>query len=563
MRVILLSLCGLCLCATIFFSCNKQFDKLLDNPALARPGSADVDLYLNNAQLGFANFFSVYDAVGNINGASDFGSWLMRMEAATTGSTYPDLWSGENHDIVWRNGYTQVIKDLNAMFPVAEQQKKYTHLGIGKILKAYTVITLVDLFGDIPYKEAVLGNANTNPAPDPGRAVYDSAINLLNAAIEDLKKTASAPLNDLFYGGSRAKWTTLAKTMLLKVYIQTRLVDNTAKAKIQALLTANDLIDTEAEDFQFQYGSKDQAPDSRHPKYINNYGTDQGAADYIGNHFMWMMVSEKGITDPRIRYYLYRQTLDITAAVPDPAAFQFTIPCWFRARPSHYPASMPFCYVTPGYIGRDHLNNEGIPPDNQLRTTFGVYPSGGQFDNSQGTHVGPGIGGKGAGILPIWISSFTEFVKAEAVLTLTTTGDARASLESGIRKSFSKVFGFPAKVGVTVPSNRVPTQATQDNYVNNVLSSYDNAASVGDKLNVVMKEWYLASWGNGVEPYNFYRRTGKPDNLQLAVLTPNPGSFYRSLYYPAVFANLNNKATQKTSTGVKVFWDTNPDNFIK
>jgi hypothetical protein len=564
MRALLLGLCGLCLFATVFFSCGKQFDKLLDNPSLARPSSADVDLYLNNAQINFANFLSVYDAVGNINGAFDFGAWLMRMEAATTGSTYPDLWSGENFDIVWRNGYTQVFKDLNAMFPLAEQQKKYTHLAIGKILKAYTAITLVDLFGDVPYTEAVQGNDNTNPAADPGRAVYDSAISLLNSAIADLKKTSSAaPLNDLFYKGSKTKWTTLAKTILLKVYIQTRLVDNTAKAKIQALLNENDLIDTEDEDFQFQFGSKDQAPDSRHPKYINNYGTDQGAADYIGNHFMWMMVTEKGIVDPRIRYYLYRQTTDITAAVPDPAAFQFTIPCYFRSRPAHYPPSMTFCLVTNGYIGRDHLNNEGIPPDNQLRTTFGVYPAGGQFDNSQSTHVGPGIGGKGAGILPIWISAFTEFVKSEAVLTLTTTGDARASLESGIRKSFSKVFAFPAKLGVTVPANRVPSQTTQDNYVNNVLASYDNAASVGDKLNVVMKEWYLASWGNGLEPYNFYRRTGKPDNLQLAVNTPNPGSFYRSLYYPAVFANLNNKATQKASTGVKVFWDTNPDNFIK
>ncbi|MEO6454953.1 MAG: hypothetical protein ABIN97_12805, partial [Ginsengibacter sp.] len=90
----------------------------------------------------------------------------------------------------------------------------------------------------------------------------------------------------------------------------------------------------------------------------------------------------------------------------------------------------------------------------------------------------------------------------------------------------------------------------------------DAATTTGDKLNVIMKEWYLASWGNGVEPYNFYRRTGKPDNLQLA-LNPTPGSFIRSFFYPAVYANLNNTATQKATTGVKVFWDTNPDNFIK
>lgn len=545
------------------FSCDKSFDKLLNDPSLASPQSADVDLYLNNAQLGFADVFSSYDAVANISGASDFGAQMVRMEAAATGSTYQDVYSGENFDDLWRNAYAEVFKNLNAMLPLADAQKKYTHMGIAKILKAYTLFTLVDFFGDIPYTEANQGTANTNPAADPGRAVYDSALALLTSAIDDMQKSAaSAPTNDLFYGGSKTKWITLAKTLQLKAYIQTRLVDQTAKDKIQALLTENDLIDTEAEDFQFQYSSKDQTPDSRHPKYINNYGTDQGAADYIGSHFMWMLYIEKGIIDPRIRYYLYRQTTDIVAAIPNAANFQFTLPCYARARPAYYPASMPFCTVSEGYFGRDHMNNEGIPPDNQVRTTFGVYPTGGRFDDDDNESVGPGQGGKGAGILPIWISSFTEFVKAEAALTLASGGDAKAALKSGIEKSFSKVFGFPAKIGVTVPEERVPSAAAQTAYINNVLASYD-AATADGKLNVVMKEWYLASWGNGVEPYNFYRRTGKPNNLQLAVLTATPGPFIRSFFYPSVYANLNSKATQKTATNVKVFWDTNPDDFVK
>jgi hypothetical protein len=117
-------------------------------------------------------------------------------------------------------------------------------------------------------------------------------------------------------------------------------------------------------------------------------------------------------------------------------------------------------------------------------------------------------------------------------------------------------------VGVTIPANRVPSQTTQDNYVNNVLNAYDAAASSNARLNVLMKEWYLASWGNGVEPYNFYRRTGKPDNLQYAI-NPNPEAFIRSFFYPAVYANLNNQATQKSTTNVRVFWDTNPDNLFK
>jgi hypothetical protein len=549
----------------VLLGCGKQLDKLLDNPSLAQPSAADVDLYFNNAQLQFAKFFSSYDAVGNQDGVSDFGAQITRMETANTGGTYREVYFPESFDALWGYAYQDVFTNLNAMFPVAESQKKFVHIGAGKIMKAYILMTLVDYFGDVPYSEANMGAENTNPKADPGKQAYDSVISLLNSAISDLAKSpGSLPTNDLFYSGSRVKWTTLAKTLQLKAYIQTRLVDNSANTKIQQLLTENNLIDAVdgSEDFQFQFSTKDQAPDSRHPKFINNYGTGLGANDYIGTHFMWMLMQEKGIVDPRVRYYLYRQTTDIFADIPNAVTLNFTVQCLTRARPAHYTASMPYCMVDEGYFGRDHLNNEGIPPDREYRTTFGVYPSGGRFDNNDGAAIRPGDGAKGAGILPIWTASFTEFVKAEAALTLGISGSAKTFLEAGIRKSFAKVFAFPAKVGVTVPANRVPTQATQDNYINNVLSAYDAAASNDERLNIIMKEWYLASWGNGVEPFNFYRRTGKPDNLQYS-LNPNPEPFIRSFFYPAVYANLNNTATQKQATNVKVFWDTNPDNLFK
>lgn len=537
---------------------DKDFNRLLDNPNIPTPSSANVDLFLNHVQLNFSAFLTSYDGVGNILGVGDFAAQVARMEQMA-GPTYLNAYQAQNFNSLWGFAYMEEFKNLNAMFDIANQQKKYIHLGIGKIIKAYTMITLVDCFGDIPYSEANLGLENSNPKTDKGRAVYDAALALLDGAITDLGKVTAGtalPTNDLFYNGNVTKWKTLAKTLKLKAYIQTRLVDPTAAAKISALLTENDLIDTEAEDFVFQFSSKNAAPDSRHPKFINNYAGAGGAQDYICNYFMWTMIVEKGIVDPRRRYYFYRQTLDITTL--DPTTLQFTIPCFFRAFPSHYPPGTPYCLVDNGYIGRDHGNAEGIGPDNFLRTTFGVYPSGGQFDDSQGRGIRATDGARGAGIFPIWLSSFTEFIKAEAALTLGTAGNPRTLVESGIRKSFSKVFGYPATVGVTVPAARIPSQATQDQYVNKVKLLYDNAATDDDKLDVIMKEYYISLWGNGIEAYNNYRRTGKPSNMQPA-LQPAPGDFIRTFFYPSVYVDLNKNATQKAGTLVKTFWDTNPD----
>ena len=525
---------------------DKDFDKLLDNPNLPTPTSADVDLYLNTAQLNFPDFFY---------SLSNEGGTLTRMEAFF-GPLYTSAQQPQFYDGIWRTAYTGILKNIDAMIPVAVSQKKFMHVGIGRILKAYTLITLVDYFGDIPYTQAVKGIENLNPAVDKGRTVYDSSIALLNQAKLDLAQTSPKPANDLFYGGSNANWIAAANSLLLKIYIQTRLVDAGAKAKIDALITDNKLISTSSQNFTYKYGTKELAPDSRHPKYAGNY-TSGGASDYLGNYFLNVLFKEKGFQDPRIRYYFYRQTLDITKDITDPVTLQFTVPCITRPFPSNYPAGSPFCMVAPGYFGRDHGNNEGGPPDAEFITTWGVYPVGGQFDADQGKATRSGVGGKGQGIQPIWMSFFTDFVRAEAALTLGTAGDPKILLLSAIDKSLTYVRDFPASVGVTVDPKFAMTQKQIDDYKKFVGDAYTNAATTSDKLEIIMKEYYIALWGNGIESYNNYRRTGKPSNMQL-VLATNPGPFIRSFLYPSVYVNLNKNAAQKPNTAVQVFWDINP-----
>lgn len=76
-----------------------------------------------------------------------------------------------------------------------------------------------------------------------------------------------------------------------------------------------------------------------------------------------------------------------------------------------------------------------------------------------------------------------------------------------------------------------------------------------------MKEYWLSLFGNGIDAFNSYRRTGKPGNFQ-AGLTVDMGKAYRSFTYPSIYVNRNSTATQKADNAVQVFWDTNPANFI-
>lgn len=543
-------------------ACNKELDALLENPNAPSVNTADVDLLLNTVQLSFTGFF---------DDASNLGGQLTRQQTMF-GPLYSNAYSPGTGDGLWSTGYTTIIKNANALIPLAQKQSKFRASGIAKFFKAYALATMVDAFGNIPFTEAELGIENTNPKQDQGAAVYAAAIALLDDAIVDFGKTSAAVANDLYYGNSSAKWITAANTMKFKLLMQTRKVDATAAAKIQSLVTAGNLITTAAGDFNFKYGTNRNSPDSRHPDYAGNYNAAGSASEYLGDWFMWAVTSEKnggtvsgarGTTlDPRQRYYFYRQNTS------GANVNEITLTCSTFPRPAHYATGQPFCYIGTGYWGRDHGDNSGTPPDGSFKTTWGVYPAGGLFDENQNTKVGLEVGGKGAGILPIWNSEFTHFKLAEAAATGVITGGAtaaRASLNTAIRASMAKVTGFPATVGVTPNATYAATAATIDNYVALVLAAFDATTTDAEKLAIIMKEYYLSTWGNGWEAYNAYRLTGYPSNMQPTVSSPTPGYFIRSFYYPSVFVNRNLNAPAQKALGTavsKVFWDNNADNFI-
>ena len=107
----------------------------------------------------------------------------------------------------------------------------------------------------------------------------------------------------------------------------------------------------------------------------------------------------------------------------------------------------------------------------------------------------------------------------------------------------------------SVEANNAPAiSATAINdYVNRVLVEYDS----GNKLAIVAREYFLASWGQGIEPYNTYRRTGLPD-LQSPILG-SAGAFPRSFLYPEAEVSGNPNIQQNALT-TPVFWDNNPAN---
>ncbi len=532
---------------------STELEGLLNNPNAVTPENAELDLVFNRVMLDFKSF--VYEAHAQT-------APYTRMLAMTGGYQYNSQDQPQSFDYIWELAYANLLPDIELVISSATEKGSTVHAGIAKILKAYVYMTLVDLFGDIPYSEALGGASNPSPKADDDKAVYEAAAAVLAQGIDNLKTPVGSPVNDLYYNKNVARWIKLGKTLQLRYHVMTRLSGGSATV-VNALLAEGDLINSADEDFQFKYSNNRSNPDSRHPAYSGAYESAAGA--YLSNYYMWLFFADKTTEDPRLRYYFYRQDCD------EREEDLFTLGCRTQPYPFHWADGYPFCtaglmfsgannqYLS--YWGRDHGDASGIPPDNQKRTAIGVYPAGGKFDANNCAHVQRlGVDGlKGAGIQPIMMSSWVDFLKAEAALTMSgVAGDPRSLLESGVRKSISKVMAFGA---ADATSAYVPSTAQIDAYVAEVLADYDAAATTDAKLNVIIKEYHLALWGNGLEAYNNYRRTGKPAGMQ-PTLQADAGTFPRLLWYPANYANLNANADQR-NLAQQVFWDTNAAGFIK
>ncbi len=532
----------------ILGSCNLD---LLDNPNAVTSKNTDVNYLLNAIELNFRGIF---------NGFSGTGMGLSRVVHFGGAVNYENAVAPGGFSGLWNSSYADILIDIKNLIPLAEASGLYVHSGIAKTMRAYTLLTLVDFFGDVPLSEA-LNADNFNPKADNGKDVYTAAVADLDAAIADFGKSSKGgATSDFHFGGSTDSWIRVANTLKLKAALNLRLSDKSGSTStINGLIATGKLISTTAQNFMFKFGSNLTNPDTRHPRY--GYSNTGGNGDYMSNAFMGALYSDKQKQDPRIRYYFYRQTIVNTKDVNE-------LRCINNNKPAHYGAADVYCLPTPvGYWGRDHLSNEGIPPDNLRRTVWGLYPAGGLYDDDAGKGVSLGAGAGGAGIHPYLTRSFVDFMLAEAALTLGTTGDPRALLKSAIEKNMADVRSFVLSTSEASKINTFETSKSfvwaneVTDYVNEVLSRYDAAASADDKLGIIAKEYWLSLFGSGIEAYNLYRRTGKP--IQQPALDANPGPFASSIYYPTDYIARNKNAKQKASPAVHVFWDTNPAGFVK
>jgi len=549
----------LVLCGGLFFaSCETTELDLTQNPNALSPVDADPDFYLNQIQLSYAYLM---ESFGFTAGA------LTRIDYMN-GKDYANAYQPGSFNGRWSSAYQTIMQDIREMNVIADESGLTHHKGIGQFIEAHILMTLVDFFGDIPYTEAFQGAANLNPVADSGASVYAVALGLLDSAIANFNSEAlgeprwTSSVTDPFYDGDWTAWTKAANTLKMNAYMNTRNVDGSSVANFNAIVASGNYIATTADDMQFKWGTLAVQPDSRHPRYRSNY-TSTGGGSYMSNSLMdYMRGGPNGgysigagefYADPRIMFYYHRQT-NPTPGI-DGDANEEVLECGLQNAPAHYTGYV-FCANPQGWWGRDHGNDNGIPPDGFLRTLAGVYPAGGKLDDWSYGGQTDGAGNAGNGVTPILLASWQDFLIAEAELVSGDEVAAKNAMFVGIQKSMDKVLNFyprTERFDAIMDIYFGGLAFVEQQFYARISDEWDAAANVMDVLGM---QSFVAQYGNGLGAYNFYRRTGFPTTLQPNI-EPNPGGFIRSFYYPADHANNNSNISQKTGVTDPVFWDNN------
>ncbi len=490
-------------------SCTEDFSTINTNP------NEPSDVPAVNI-LVYASYWGIWRELGDgwMN-HTYLGGWSQLFTKIQYVDEDRYLFRGTNINDVWNRTYERELKDLQIVIKKAQDKGFASLEAAARIMKAYFFQRTTDLFGDVPYSEALAGDTEGELTPkyDTQQSIYTDLISELKAA-DNILATADAgqlPNGDVIYGGDITGWRKFAGSLLARIYMRMSGVDAaTAQAGIEAVYAAGNYIQSNADNATL-------AVDGTKP-YRNGLmeclstRTDQGSS-----RTMIDLLIERN--DPRLP--IYAQDIDDNYGTGD--------------------------YDGPDDVFVGWINGSTTNPNFGEVSLLGVPIAYDAYRAYQ-----------------ILTYAETCFLFAEAALNGWNVGDdAQTWYEAGITASLeqwsalalaSPMAGFAADAATI-------TQAEIDAYLDEDMVKWD--ASKGKEL--VLTQRWLALMPNGPQAFSLVRRTGYPAVIESYEL---PGTPYPGLGVPLRFPyptdeearNGDNLATASAGIhddmfGKPVWWD--------
>jgi len=221
---------------------------------------------------------------------------------------------------VWNNFYagtnnssvnTGVISDASSMYSIAVTENNNNMQGVALTLQAYGFSFLTDVFGAIPFNEAIKAGSEGILAPkyDSQEAVYTGTLAMLDQAIALLGTGGTINgTNDILYGGNANLWKKFASSLKFRMLMRAS-GKMSVGADLQALVSAGNLFSSNADEAKLVYLGSDP---SANPLYETiDFG---GRAEWKINSEMVDRLA--AANDPRLAVYAGKNDAGIYRGKP-------------------------------------------------------------------------------------------------------------------------------------------------------------------------------------------------------------------------------------------------------
>jgi hypothetical protein len=438
-------------------SCSKKIDEVYLNPnaKTVQP----IETLLPNV---LANMAISNTAQGTLYGPQNDGQYIGRYvqfwATNTTGNQYDQMGGATGaSDVlgsIWAMHYYGMGQNLNRIIEWGTEQKKWDYVGVGYAIRAWSWLTLTDMYGDAVILNDAFNTSRIVFDYSSQQDVYEEVKKNYRLAMENLNKTgdgvspANLALGDkYFYNGDVNKWKKFANSVMARVFHRT-----TNKASYQP-------------DSVLYYGSRGII-DNADNAYVRFEDLGSPTRSYYGpfRGNIGAQHQTKFIAD--LESGLNPQFL----AAPDPRA-------WYILREN---TNGTFKGIRPNK-GTDALVVADRPPNFW----------GNAFGTTTGTNTNARYVYKDAMPWPVITSAEQHLMMAEALHRANRKSEALTEYTLGISQDFDMLTSV---YNASVPAANLITPATKAAYLANPAVVPTAAALT---LSHIMMQKFIASFGYG------------------------------------------------------------------
>lgn len=223
------------------FSCTEDFTEI--NTNTNQPETVSADLLLPTVIFNFSDLAVLQN--------NDFGH-IIGQYTANYEFNNLDLFNWSSDGRYW--GIYSQLQNIKEIENYGKNTSNPNYEAIAIILRAYGVSLLTDIYGDVPFTEAVQGDTK-NFTP-----VYDSQESIYKALLADLEKAntiinTNSVKGDILFGGDMTKWKKFGNSLRLRMLLRSsnKMDNSAAMSSIISDLATNPIISTNEDNAIYEY----------------------------------------------------------------------------------------------------------------------------------------------------------------------------------------------------------------------------------------------------------------------------------------------------------------------